>query len=395
MPGQSHAAAQYVGCGIGSSQTLIATQRIEAGGVPGATTGGKHDRCHAFTKATPMPNIGSGIMRPAAPFLGFPVIGRLPQPHHGGYQDEIGDTEKPLLRFAFLQLGLALMATMSPAGAEVRLRSQQQWPGDRNGHVSVPKSGVAVRLAGRVENATIGPVTIAGAHQAVWTESDETVIRNLDIRQITIKDAGREGIRIRGDADGVRIRDFDIRMRQLPQTGKALPTGIAIYGGRNIVIGRGSVGGFRMQRIEKRYTNGDGIASESKVDGLTITDVTSSGNSDGGFDLKGRNIRLDRLTAKNNGRNYRFWGNVHAGALTSIDARANAIGIKGNAAHPPVIEIERLVVRQDRPIALILVEGGPADIRIGACDIQAPPRTRLLVMKGGGKTALGPGCKLR
>ena len=290
-------------------------------------------------------------------------------------------------------LNFVIIASTLAIAPEVRLQSHQSWAGDDNRSVALPRNGKVVRLAGRVEDASIGPVAIAGAYQAIWTESETTVIRNLDIHDVKITEAGREGIRIRGDADGVRIRDFEIHMRDLPQT-KELPTGIAVYSGRNILITRGNISGFRMQPVERRYTNGDGIASEAAVDGLTITDVYSSGNSDGGFDLKGRDIRLDRLTAKNNGRNYRFWGNVHAGLLTSIDARGNAIGIKGNAANPPVIEIERLVIRQDKPVSLILVEDGPADIRIGKCDIQAPPGTRLVAMKGG-KTSFGPGCQLR
>lgn len=288
---------------------------------------------------------------------------------------------------------LVLLTISGPAAAEVQLESHEQWPGSLSDHTLAMRGGVAVRLSGRVEDALIGPAVISGAHQAIWTGS-KAVIRNLLIEGVTVTNAGREGIRIRGDADGVRIRDFAIKMRDVPQSGHQLPTGIALYSGRNIVIQNGSVSGFRMRPVKNKYTNGDGIASERAVDGLTILDVSSSDNSDGGFDLKGNNISLDRLTATNNKRNYRFWGDVHAGTLTSVNARGAAIGIKGDAADPPLIEIGRLVIRQDKPVTLILVEGGPADIRIQECDIQAPPGTKLLAMKGAGTTDFGIGCTL-
>lgn len=286
---------------------------------------------------------------------------------------------------------IILLAALAAAPAQaqtVSIKSGQTWP---SSPATVTFSGgIAVKLAGTVENATIGPVTLIGAKYAVYTNSDTDTVRNLTIQGLTVTEAQREGVRIRGNADGVVIRDFDIRMRAAPQVSPDLPTGIAFFSGRNLRVENGRLSGFRMVTVPGTYTNGDGLSSEKAVDGLTISNVASDDNSDGGFDLKGQNITLNNLSAARNYRSFRFWGGARAGTLTSIDPR-NAHVWAGTGA---AVVIDKLIARS-ATTAVILYVDGATSVAIGSCELSVPAGTKLTYIAT--KTTavtLGPGCTL-
>lgn len=56
------------------------------------------------------------------------------------------------------------------------------------------------------------------------------------------------------------------------------------------------------------YWNADGFASEEDTHDLTFIDCSSSGCTDGGWDLKADRVHLLRCAASDNKRNFRFWG---------------------------------------------------------------------------------------
>ena len=287
--------------------------------------------------------------------------------------------------------GLIVFAALCAAPAQaqtVSIVSGQTWPSSPT--TLTFNGGIAVKLAGTVENATIGPVTIIGAKYAVYTSSDSDTLRNITIQGLTVSEAGREGIRIRGDADGIFIRDFDIRMRAQPQVSLDLPTGIALYSGRNLRVENGHLSGFRMATEPGKYPNGDGLSSERQVDGLNSSNVTSDDNSDGGFDLKGSNITLTDLSATRNYRSYRFWGGVHAGTLTSIDPR-NAHVWAGTGAN---VVIDKLIARSSTTAVILYVDGAQS-VTIGSCELSVPAGTKLTYLATNTTViTLGPGCAL-
>lgn len=244
-----------------------------------------------------------------------------------------------------------------------------------------------VTLKGSVENATIGPWQVSNVFRAI--ESNKNVhIRNLTIDGVRATDLGRDGIRIRGDAVGVRIRNFALSMRGAPQATPNLPIGIAVQEGRRIAISDGVVSGFRMRQVEGKYTNGDGVATERPVDGLSIVRVRSSDNSDGGFDLKSTNVFLDQLTAERNGRNYRFWGSVRANRLTSNDPRNAHLWIARGAE----VHIASLTAKSNSRAPLIRLEG-QARVDVDRCVLSLPRGTKLVAEDAAGsRVRLGPGC---
>jgi hypothetical protein len=244
-----------------------------------------------------------------------------------------------------------------------------------------------LKLKGSVENRTIGPLHIANVFRVIET-GKHARLRNVTINGIDATALDRDGIRIRGDAEGVRIQNFHLQMRSAPQSSPNLPIGIAVQTGRDIVISDGTVSGFRMIEQEGKYTNGDGIATERPVDGLSIARVRSTDNSDGGFDLKSRNTRLDDLTAERNGRNYRLWGTVEAGTLNSADPRNAHVWVAKGA----VVHIRNLVASSTRRAPLIKLEG-PAQVTVDHCTLRLPPGNKIVGgQPEGADVHLGPGC---
>jgi hypothetical protein len=261
--------------------------------------------------------------------------------------------------------------------------------GIRFAHTQLPGEPY-VELKGVVQNAVIGPFSVANVFRAI--ESDKTVkIRNLAINGVTASMLQRDGIRIRGDAAGINIRNFRLAMRATPQSGRNLPIGIAVQEGQDISIADGSISGFRMIAVPGEYTNGDGIAAERPVTGLSIARVRAFDNSDGGFDLKSSATTLDQLVAERNGRNYRFWRTVQAGRLTSVDPRNAHIWLARGAQ----VRINQLSATSRSTAPLIRVEG-PASIVVASCQLRLPAGTRLVAGNTlGSDIRLGRGCTTR
>ena len=290
---------------------------------------------------------------------------------------------------------LLLVLLADPAVAQsVRLGSGMSWPPVSGATITAPGVNGAVRLVNSASDLTIGPATVIGAYRLL--ESGEgTKLSRARIVGLKGRDLQRDGIRLR-KATEIEVSEFDLQMRAEPQTGKNLPEGIAIGAGSNITIRDGILSGFRMveeidlKTKKHQYVNGDGIATEAAVDGLTITDVTSRDNSDAGFDLKGRHIRLDRLTAERNSRNFRFWHEVDAGTLTSIDG-GTAVWVGKGAS----VTVAKLIARSSKPAQVLALEG-QTDVTIRSCDLSgmAPGSVLTKVNASGNKVVLGPGCKL-
>jgi len=261
-------------------------------------------------------------------------------------------------------------------------KSRPHAPGGARG------GGAVIHLKGMVENKVIGPLNVAGPYRIVES-SKNLVMRNLRIQGLTGTDLQRDGVRLRGDIDGVTIQNFRLEMRRQQQVTPHLPTGIALSSGRRITISDGEVAGFQMVKVPGKYTNGDGIAAERQVHDLSISRVVSRNNSDGGFDLKSSPTRLDQLRAEHNGRNYRFWSMVEAGTLTSVEPRGAHIWA-GNTAR---VHIKRLVARSSTRAPLVEVERA-GQVVIDSCDLRLPPGTRLVEKSSAGRVVLGRGCSV-
>jgi hypothetical protein len=275
----------------------------------------------------------------------------------------------------------------SQVTSEVRLVTQTVWPPIDNINMI---GGRAISAKGRVEGSTVGPVNIRGAYSAFYTD-DSSNLRNIFISNINVTNAQREGIRLRGQVEGVTICNFAIRMRAESQSGTHLPEGISVYNGKNIVIQDGFISGFRMVPVEGEYTNGDGISSERPVVGLAISRVTANDNSDAGFDLKSDQTYLYDTVAERNFRNYRFWTRATTGTIRSVDPVQAHIWVGAGAE----VVIDRLIAKSSNTGYVLWLDPDAKSVTIRSCDLDLPPGTRFYKRGSNARLILGLGCSDR
>src|SRR5690606_17487406 len=117
----------------------------------------------------------------------------------------------------------------------------------------------------------------------------------------------KKGIRIRGNSSGWLIEDCGIDCRW--QFGDNHATGIEAWDtAHDIRI----IGGYTRNCSEyldkTTFWNADGITTERNNYDIRIENHISSGNTDGGYDLKSERTVLRNCLSFDNNRNYRIWG---------------------------------------------------------------------------------------
>lgn len=258
----------------------------------------------------------------------------------------------------------------------------------------------------------------------------DTPVRRVDITNVRVTDAYRvieNSARDDGDGDAsctglsvsniratglrrglarLRYASRDIRFRDIHaegvvQTGSTdLPVGIALDGeASDVAFERCVMRGFRWQRKERQYWNGDGFSTERGNREIRFSHCAAWENSDAGFDLKSTETVLDDCIAGRNARNFRLWSDINATRLTSIEpTKMGGIGDTNHfsllapktvGAEPLVIRIAHLVVRSERGWPIFDVHDGNARIYIESHDIQVPKGTPLVRSRGGGRVIDG------
>lgn len=267
------------------------------------------------------------------------------------------------------------------------IRSGETWKSAET--IDAPGVDGVLFLAGNINGVQIGPAKITRAYRAIESAQTNANLSDIRIENFVATDLERDGIRLRGNVDRIVIRNFVLSMRDQPQQASHLPEGIALMSGRNIDISDGKITGFRLAAVQDKYPNGDGIAAERGVSGLRIERVEANDNADGGFDLKSSDTHLDHLSASRNFRNYRFWGDIQAGTLASVDP-TNAHIWAGPGAS---VRIQLLVARSVTTAPLVSVEKA-REIEIDRCDLQIPATAPILAGDVTGvRVTLGPGCE--
>jgi hypothetical protein len=198
----------------------------------------------------------------------------------------------------------------------------------------------------------------------------------------------RGGFRFRGDAHDIVIRDVTLRLAA-PQHVPELPAGIEIQGtAHDILVERVTARDFQMVPEGQKYLNGDGFSSERGAYRITFRQAAAFDNSDGGFDLKSKETRLDDTISAGNKRNYRLWGTGTAGTITSETPRKAHIWLAATADW----RISRLVVTSSTPVPIVDADSPHARLRVDSCEFRVPRGTRLAV--GGASISWGQGCSV-
>lgn len=301
------------------------------------------------------------------------------------------------MKSIFPVLALCLIPSIAIGAARINIVSGQTWPPAID---AAGAGGYVVLGNAIVSGAKVAPARIANAYRVIETTAPS--LSNVAIDGLIGENILREGIRIRGAATGITIRNFTLTHSATPNTGVDLPEGIHLESGKDFIIENGTISGFQMTAPPGDYWNGDGLATERLIDGLIIHNVSSDDNTDGGFDLKGSHTSLDNTEAHGNKRNYRVWAGMTAGTIISGDTNkrggisaAAGLWLHGDPS-VPVTTIEKFVVRMTVPGTIISIEDGAVDLRIAACDIRAPAGSVLVKQENfpGVKISLGPTCHL-
>ena len=280
---------------------------------------------------------------------------------------------------AIFGLGLATSSSSSSSPLVV-LESREVWPSGARPRVPAAGERAAISLKGMVNGAQVRPVEIDGAYRALATAED-AIVSDLTVDGLEAS-VLRECLSIQGT--NIVIRNVRCRMQGGPQPSMHdLPEGIHIKGGSNIRIENSQFDGFQTTLAAAQYWNGDGVAAERGVNGLTLINVTADNNTDAGFDLKPP-VVMDNVSASGNCRNYRLWadariGTMRIGNVVKRGGIAGCAGIWVNGSKDgagPTIHIANLIVNSSTPMDIIRIDHGNANIRMDRCSITAPAGTR-------------------
>jgi hypothetical protein len=199
-------------------------------------------------------------------------------------------------------------------------------------NLSFRNEGLAVRVTGDLRDLTIENVDAHNVRRFFDTQASgkgaTASVDGLVLRQVEIAGYSKAAIRLRNDTRKVLIED--VVGDSQGQDGDKFAMGVHLTDTvhdvtlRRVTMknSRDSTGG---------YWNGDGFASERGTYDIRFEDTLAAGNSDGGYDLKTRNVTMTRAVAEDNKRNFRLW---QGGTLTDVVSRDPVKrGGVGGAAH--------------------------------------------------------------
>ncbi|QTD55301.1 hypothetical protein [Parasphingorhabdus cellanae] len=203
-------------------------------------------------------------------------------------------------------------------------------------------------------------------------------LTNFKLRGITGDDIRRAMTRIRYRSRDGLIEDVIARAGENTER---YCTGFVLDDeARAIIYRRCEAHGFAERgRSSSDYWNGDGFSDERGNTAIQYLNCIATGSTDGGFDLKSTDVRLTNCVAKDNKRNFRFWGDGEVENCRSEDPRSR--GGSGRPSHfsfhgsSTRYVIDRPIVRSssgnDAPVFLF-DNDTPANIEIRNADIDAP-----------------------
>jgi hypothetical protein len=242
----------------------------------------------------------------------------------------------------------------------------------------------------------IEDVDFQNVRDGIFTDSHSEVTDVL-IRRVRGDGFSKKAVRVRGNCSRWRIEDCEFDSRW--QYGDDHATGIEAWDTAHDIH---VIGGFTRNCTELLsndvFWNADGITSERYNYNILIENHTSSGNTDGGYDLKSERTLLRNCIAFDNNRNYRIWGGIKHGPIRLENCSSlypHRRGGRGSTHHiwlagyylpeepwggAKVICSGGQLVGGSGEYSAVFVNGQQAEIRLIGTDIsQVPNRDKLFM----------------
>lgn len=182
----------------------------------------------------------------------------------------------------------------------------------------------AFRVGGDIRNLTIQHVDGTNVQRFfedyVTGTNTTATISGLTIRDANINGFSRGAIRLAYDTNNVVIDNVHGDGQYQDEPGASFSEGVHLEGtAHNILISNSSMRNNK-DSLSGAYWNGDGFATESGVYNVHFQNTVSTGNADGGYDIKSTSTVLDHAVAEDNGRDFRVWANdTVLSNVTSVD----------------------------------------------------------------------------
>lgn len=279
------------------------------------------------------------------------------------------------------------LAASGSAGVPARLASQVS----QQRFVDVPEV-IKARSGDRVSGMRVRDVVMlrCGTLYNAWDVN--TGLSDAHFSRIVSKDAQRGLLKFRGPVRDVVVEHFTILVTTVNTDPHKVPAGIALAGktvsdvGENFLFRHGRVDGLRSRH--NAFLNGDGVATETGYRNVRLENITSSNNSDAGFDLKSASTTGANLIASGNHNNFKLWyGQNFDGPITSVDpseesgkgaAHILLIGAPDNSS---TFRFSHISFRSNNksPLFVISPDGGRVRVVIESYDRNVPDGTPMIL----------------
>lgn len=169
----------------------------------------------------------------------------------------------------------------------------------------------------RASGITVDNVRFTNIRDGIYTNEGSRV-SNVHLRKFSGRGYSKKAVRFHGRCSNWLLEACELDSGW--QYGDSFAVGIEASDQAN---GLRIVGGFTSNALDRRsgedaYWNGDGVASERGNYNISIENHKSTGNSDGGYDLKSESTQLVNCVSEGNKRNYRIWGGTRGTPTTLL-----------------------------------------------------------------------------
>lgn len=238
-----------------------------------------------------------------------------------------------------------------------------------------------VRIAGEVDRLTMEDIQATNFYRLIECAQGAS-LSNFVVRRVRAKGFERSVARLRGQSRNGLFED--IWADSEAQMGDPFAVGFALEEGcHDITYRRCTVLRCQTPLVDKVYRQGDGFSDEEQCHNISYIDTLAQQCTDGGYDLKSKNLTMVRARAVGNKRNFRFWANNRLSHIISESPEWSHVSVHGGEG-ARTVRIDRLEVRADKPSPIFQLDAkGGTTLSIGSYDIRTPPGTPVLTGDSG------------